>query len=178
MGVRDARVSVKFEIQRHPALISSLTPASKRHRDRSPLERQFVTEIPAEIHVYFVTSCAWTCAWSSFTHCLYRGTPLLRCRRRGGSGLIRGGVRGRAPLPIRHSHAAALERRQLDLALESADAAHQAALRLCRTVWMARRAFQGDWVWGQTPQILNWHARALFWGTNSRLLERLLSLSF
>ena len=32
VGVRDARVSVEFEIQRHPALISSLTPASECHR--------------------------------------------------------------------------------------------------------------------------------------------------
>ena len=32
-GVRDARVSVEFEIQRHPALISSLTPASECHTD-------------------------------------------------------------------------------------------------------------------------------------------------
>ena len=34
VGVRDARVSVEFEIQRHPALISSLTPASECHTPR------------------------------------------------------------------------------------------------------------------------------------------------
>ena len=33
VGVRDARVSVEFEIQRHPALISSLTPASECHNE-------------------------------------------------------------------------------------------------------------------------------------------------
>ena len=35
VGARDARVSVEFEIQRHPALISSLTPASECHSARA-----------------------------------------------------------------------------------------------------------------------------------------------
>ena len=39
VGVRDARVSVEFEIQRHPALISSLTPASECHSAQSCTSR-------------------------------------------------------------------------------------------------------------------------------------------
>ena len=39
--LRGARASVEFEIQRHPALISSLTPASKRHTCDVPFVRMF-----------------------------------------------------------------------------------------------------------------------------------------
>ena len=39
VALRGARASVEFEIQTHPALISSLTPASKRHCARRAYAR-------------------------------------------------------------------------------------------------------------------------------------------